>query len=109
MESTANARILSESETDRGWLYRIELTPCSEGAPEAAAVRIDLTFAFQDHEDIVGGGVPPSVLASSAAGVLAQEWDRFSGPDGAPSRVDLSIARRLVPEFVERVRAGLTR
>ena len=87
MESTANARILSESETDRGWLYRIELTPCTEGATEATAVHIDLTFAFQDHEDIVGGGVPPSVLASAAAAtpkMLAARFDPLL--DRSPSR-----------------------
>ena len=105
MPQGSRARAVEEVETDSGWRYRFAIGEAVEDA-----VVFELTVSWHDHEDIAGGGVPPSELAEAAALTLVDYW-AGTAERGAPpaARIDLSTARRLVPGFVDEVRSKLVR
>jgi hypothetical protein len=99
------AQLVEETETASGWRFRFELD-----AAVAAVPAFEITVSWQDHEDIAGGGVPPSELAEAAAQTLVEFWtDSDQRAQTPPERIDLSTARRLIPGFVEGVRSRLVR
>ena len=104
MYEAPGMQLVEETETNSGWRFAFEM---GGDDPRRA---FQLTVSWQDHEDIAGGGVPPSELADAAARTLIEFW-ATSGDAGQPqiSRIDLSTARRLVPGFVEGVRSKLAR
>ena len=104
MDEVPGVQLVEETEARSGWRFTFEI----DGAGPRRVFQ--LTVSWQDHEDIAGGGVPPSELADAAARTLAEYWDD-SGDSARPqtSRIDLSTARRLVPGFVEGVRSKLVR
>lgn len=89
-----------EHETPQGWLYTFRVR--WEG-DEASATDHELTLSWVDHEHLTGGSVSPSVIGGCAARVAAGHF----GPALMPARCDVSILRRRISDFADRLRSAL--
>lgn len=104
MQDSGSATIHTETERARGWVYAVSFM----GA-DGTQTRLELTISWHDHEEMAGGTVPPSELAEAAVRVLSRHWPPAAITGIAQERLDLSTARRLVPGFVDEIRACLQR
>lgn len=83
-----------EHETATGWLYTFTL---SQGG--AGEQHHELTLSWVDHEHLVGGAIAPERVALAAFGLAYKTL----GPD-LPARCDVSVLRRRIERFEDRVR-----
>ena len=88
-------RIEGEHEIGNGWLYTFTVEWAN-----AAPTDHELTLSWVEQEHLVRGTVTPSALAQIAAQIEAEHF----GAQAMPARCDVSILRRRIPGFDERVR-----
>lgn len=93
-------QIDGEHETATGWLYTLTIQ-----WDDTSSTDHELTFAWVDHEHLVGGAISPSLIAKSAAELAARHF----GKDQMPARCDLSILRRRIEGFDARIKRAINR
>ncbi len=91
-------QIDGEHETSTGWLYTLTIQ-----WDDTVSTDHELTFAWVDHEHLVGGTISPSLIAQSAAKLAAGHF----GQGQMPQRCDLSTLRRRIERFDEQIRSAL--
>lgn len=89
-ESKPVVSIDGEHDTSTGWLYTLSIE-----WDDGTRSDHELTISWVDHEHIVGGTIPPSVIAKVAAKIAAEQI----GKPTLPARFDLSTLRRAIPDF----------
>ena len=85
-----------EHETPNGWLYTFTLEH------DGAKSDHELTLSWVDHEHLVGGAIAPEHVAFAAFGLAVDELGT-----SLPARFDLSMIRRRVEGFDDRVKARI--
>ena len=83
-----------EHETSTGWLYTFTRSP---GTPDEQ--HHELTLSWVDHEHLIGGAIAPERVARAAFELALESL----GVD-LPARCDVSVLRRRIDRFDERVR-----
>ncbi len=91
-------QIDGEHETATGWLYTLTIQWDGQNTTDH-----ELTFAWVDHEHLVGGTISPSLIAKSAAKLAAEHFRK----DQMPARCDVSILRRRIEGFDERIKSTI--
>lgn len=92
--SPIQALIESETETDRGWVFAVEIAWKGAGMTEH-----EVALAWVDHDALSGGVEPPSELARRAALIGA----RSIGRHDLPERFDIATLRRAISGFTDRL------
>ena len=83
-------KIDGEHGTQHGWLF----TLCIEWG-DGVSSEHEITMSWVDHEHLVGGAVPPSVIAERAAKLAAAHFGQIE----LPERFDVSSLRRRIDNF----------
>jgi hypothetical protein len=89
-------QIDGEHELDNGWLYTISVS-----WEDGTTSDHEITFAWVDHENLVGGTVPPSQVVLAAGELAAAHF----GSENMPVRCDVSSLRRHIPGFDSTLRS----
>ncbi|MEX0877140.1 MAG: hypothetical protein WD114_06745 [Phycisphaerales bacterium] len=93
--SSGAITIDGEHDTDRGWLYTLSVS-----GDDGVVRDHELTMSWVDHEHLVGGAIPPNLVANASARIALEHF----GLHELPARFDVANLRRLVDDFDERVR-----
>jgi len=88
----------AETETPGGWSYEVRIV-----WPDGVRTGHTITLSWADHDHICAGAVPPSRVVEIMVEVLRRELDA----EHVPPRLDASIARRVIPDLDEKIRARL--
>lgn len=91
--SDASFTLDGEHETPNGWLYTFTLA----GARETT--HHELTLSWVDHEHLVGGSIAPERVAYACFALATESFG-----DSLPTRFDVSVLRRRLDHFDDRVR-----
>jgi len=110
----AHVEVLEETETDRGWSYRVRISDVRrdpEGRADRATVtqtRHEVRLDWADHDHWSGGTASPSRVAEAVIACLIEHQREAKLPGNQlPARFDLATARRWLPELDEFVQARL--
>lgn len=82
-----------EHETQNGWLYTFSLLGKGDSTHH------ELTLSWVDHEHLVGGSIAPERVAFACFALATESFG-----DSLPPRFDVSVLRRRLDHFDERVR-----
>ena len=96
--STPTIQIDGEHETPTGWLYTLTIQ-----WDDTTSTDHELTFAWVDHEHLVGGTISPNLIAKAGAKLAAE----YFGKAQMPVRCDVSILRRRIDGFDELIKAAM--
>lgn len=97
-ETTA-IHIGPETETGRGWSYRVTI----DRLPEEP-LPYEVSLSWSDHDLLSGGFHPPSKTVEAAITVAISRVELFAR---LPARFDVSTLRRMIPGFDGLVREKL--